>query len=569
MMRMNKMNDDYSTIENPYNDFLQRSISNTERSLSSLGTEPISNNSDGVTSKDTKSSGGSSGANGNVENQPVRSDGAMGDVWIKNFIRSENWKPKSVGFAIDGLTGNAEFNNVFVSGNIQALTGSIGGWTIGNNELYATTTGTIKTSATVGTGSNGVILDKDGLRVYDSVLGQVVNLPSNGDAPTFSSGIINETTFEISTNAVLRTSATVGDGTANSAGILINNTGFYGVESNQTLADANVKILINGSAFFSGTITATAGTIGSFTIGTYLYTGSKTAYNDTNVGIHIGSDGIGIGNNVFTVSSAGAVSVVGGIITGGTIQTATSGARLVITGGTERFEAINANGDINATLSWASTTAAVLKLTPIYNARRALEIIIPASFTSGSEGDAKAITIDNSSDSISIDMSDAGSTGMNITGASISGITITHSGTGAGIEITASGSGAGALVLGGGDYPSIDITQNGTATNSYGIRLTQDTNAIKHGLFVDCNANSSVLGGIYIDRDGSVDTNMIYALRLDANNAGTGTGVGINFGSYKTAIFSCASDTTAVGAAVGRIPIVVGGVVRYLAYYAT
>jgi len=78
------------------------------------------------------------------------------------------------------------------------------------------------------------------------------------------------------------------------------------------------------SATITGAITATSGTIGSFTIGTYLYTGSKTAYNDANAGVHIGGDGIGIGNNVFTVSSAGALVATSATITGAI--TATSGA---------------------------------------------------------------------------------------------------------------------------------------------------------------------------------------------------------------------------------------------------
>jgi hypothetical protein len=76
--------------------------------------------------------------NGNVETRPVKSDGAMADVWIQNFIRSENWNPKKNGFYIDGKTGYAEFSNVFVSGNIQALSGTIGGFTIGATELSVT-----------------------------------------------------------------------------------------------------------------------------------------------------------------------------------------------------------------------------------------------------------------------------------------------------------------------------------------------------------------------------------------------------------------------------------------------
>lgn len=100
---------DYTKIDQPYNTYLERS-------------EDTSNN-------------------GNTETMPVKSDGSMSDVWINNFIRSQNWKPKKVGFYIDGQTGYAEFTNVFVSGDIQALTGTIGGFTIGATDLKATSGG--------------------------------------------------------------------------------------------------------------------------------------------------------------------------------------------------------------------------------------------------------------------------------------------------------------------------------------------------------------------------------------------------------------------------------------------
>lgn len=215
------------------------------------------------------------------------SDGGIIKFYIGNSTDYLNW---------DGTT-------LTVSGNISATTGSIGGFTIGATTITSTgfvlssgttaylafgvtpptspTTGTglyidktglfglsadvqnfkldangyativsplIKTSVTVGLGSTGVIMDTAGLRGYDSALGLTFNLPTNGDAPTFSNGIISETIYEINTNSILRTSSTVGDGTSNSSGILINNTGFFACETNQTLANANVKILIDGSA---------------------------------------------------------------------------------------------------------------------------------------------------------------------------------------------------------------------------------------------------------------------------------------------------------------------------------
>jgi len=88
--------------------------------------------------------------------------------------------------------------------------------------------------------------------------------------------------------------------------------------ANASLSTSGVFTATN--AVLTGAITANSGAVGSFTIGTYLYTGSKTAYNDANAGVHLGSDGIGIGNNIFTVSAAGAVVATSGIVAGFTIN---------------------------------------------------------------------------------------------------------------------------------------------------------------------------------------------------------------------------------------------------------
>lgn len=193
-------------------------------------------------------------------------DARIGNILItENSIQSENFVEGSNGFRIKD-DGTVEFSDGTFRGNLEASTGTIGGWTITSDKLYATTTGIIQTGANVGTGYDGVRLDKDGLHVYNSTLGRVVYLPSDGSSPQFSSGTIEQTIFEINTNSVLRTSETVGDGGAESAGVLINNTGLYGCGANQTLADANLKALVDGTIRLSGEITSTQGQIGSVTI---------------------------------------------------------------------------------------------------------------------------------------------------------------------------------------------------------------------------------------------------------------------------------------------------------------
>lgn len=76
--------------------------------------------------------------NGNVETQPVKTNGSMGNVWIDNFIASTNWKPKTVGFYLNGETGYAEFQNVFITGEVNASVGNIGGFVIGPDYIRDT-----------------------------------------------------------------------------------------------------------------------------------------------------------------------------------------------------------------------------------------------------------------------------------------------------------------------------------------------------------------------------------------------------------------------------------------------
>lgn len=193
-------------------------------------------------------------------------DARIGNILIeKDRLKTGNYSSGLYGFQFKD-DGNVEINDLLARGTIYASSGEIGGWTIGTDKLYGTTTGTIQTGINVGAGQNGVKLDIDGLHVYDSVLGRVVYLPSDGSTPEFSSGTINNTVFEINTNAVLRTSSTVGDGSSDSYGILINNTGLYGCGNNQTLSNANLKALVDGTIFISGEITSSRGQIGGVTI---------------------------------------------------------------------------------------------------------------------------------------------------------------------------------------------------------------------------------------------------------------------------------------------------------------
>jgi len=108
----------YETIDRPYDYLMNRS---DQSGYGGSSVEDVS--------------GGEEVSNGSVEAQTVKSDGAMGDVWISNSIRSVNWKPKSVGFYINGVTGYAEFTDVQITGNVHSLTGTVGGFTINTDSI--------------------------------------------------------------------------------------------------------------------------------------------------------------------------------------------------------------------------------------------------------------------------------------------------------------------------------------------------------------------------------------------------------------------------------------------------
>ena len=235
---------------------------------------------------------------------------------VQGFLRSSNFQSGLNGWKFDAV-GNLEANSGTFRGSLYADSGLIGGWVIDDDGLYYDGTGTpnIRTAETVGSGANGVMIDSDGIRVYDSVLGVVVNLPSDGSAPSFSSGTINSVIFEIDTQSVLRTSETVGDGSADSAGVLINNSGFYACEANQSIFDANVRIDRFGNAYFKGTI-------------------ESSAINSTDI-----SGGIITGS-----------SINGAVFTGGLIRTASAGRRIEIDSTGIALKAGSAAGTYNSFL---------------------------------------------------------------------------------------------------------------------------------------------------------------------------------------------------------------------------
>jgi len=256
------------TIERSYDQHLNRSTPVDSLTESVGSTDTGANN--GSDSGSPTSTNTTSSSNGNVQEQQVKDAGAIGDIWVNTFIRSTNWKPRTQGFTIEGQNGYAEFCNVFVSGNIQALTGLIGGFTIGATNLSATSGGN---TTIVSSGSTAFSAGPTGTPTFYvtqagvlNATGAVITGTLTATSGAIGGWIINATsiagtgvTLSSSSDAYISFGVTPPALPTAGTGIFINKTGLYGLNANVQ----NFKI--DGT---NGYITANAGTVGGCTLAT-------------------------------------------------------------------------------------------------------------------------------------------------------------------------------------------------------------------------------------------------------------------------------------------------------------
>lgn len=139
---------DYENITNPYDGNLARQPGGLAFATGGQNTDSsVAQQSQTSAQAGGNSAASSNAGNGSAQQASVASGGAIADITIEHSIQSKNWSPKKVGFYIDGQTGYAEFSKVFVSGEIEALTGEIGGWTIGVDSIQDTSGATGMSSA--------------------------------------------------------------------------------------------------------------------------------------------------------------------------------------------------------------------------------------------------------------------------------------------------------------------------------------------------------------------------------------------------------------------------------------
>lgn len=118
----------------------------------------------------------------------------------------------------------------------------------------------------------------------------------------------------------------------------------------------------NTTATFSGKLSAPSGTIGGFTITTSAIYKTKTSYNDSNQGVYLGTSGIGLGAGSFYVTSAGKLyasnAEISGTITAtaGTIGGFTIGATS-LTNSNGGSSIVISSGDYKTTFSANAVSA--------------------------------------------------------------------------------------------------------------------------------------------------------------------------------------------------------------------
>lgn len=179
---MAKTEKDYGTIDTPYDRVMNRSAG---------GTSPATFDSAYQGYEGEQSNAGA------MSDKAVSNGQTLENLWIDTFIRSKNWKPGKRGFNIDGLSGDAEFNNVTVRGTIVSSTiegGSITGTTItaGSVEAgdYVTIDGESGTYTAYQSGVRRVDITTSSVRFYSTagVLGATITASGSGVLLTASGG---------------------------------------------------------------------------------------------------------------------------------------------------------------------------------------------------------------------------------------------------------------------------------------------------------------------------------------------------------------------------------------------
>lgn len=282
--RVTNAEGDISTLEQSVSSITTR-VTNTEDDVSELTTDLS-----GVTARVSTAEGKITTLTTTVNGIKTRVTNAEGDIsTLEQDLSSITTRVETAEGDISTIEQNVSSVTTRVStaeGNITTLTTSVNG---------------IKTRMTTAEGDISSLEQS-----VSSITTRITT--AEGDITA-----LEQTTDEIS--AEVATKADEEGGSSTTFGWSLKSAGFYLYSGGTT-----VMSVTSSGLTVKGSITASSGTIGGFTIGTSSIYKTKTSYSSTTSGVYIGTDGIGLGAGKFYVTSAGALTSTSGTIGGFTIS---------------------------------------------------------------------------------------------------------------------------------------------------------------------------------------------------------------------------------------------------------
>ena len=199
-------------------------------------------------------------------------------------------------------------------GAIKAESGTVGGWTLATNKISLTGIELDQANSRIRvyTGSNYVDLTAGGLTGYDSVLGTVFRLYTDGTAPMFANGVIHETEYQIYTSGIIKTA----DDPASFGGLLIDSSSLTGYNTSGNIRFQTIYSGVNEGDVLIGNYAGNAGLFWDQSEGVFHVKGYLTITG---------------GINALSEITTNLGDIYSGTITGAVIRTASSGRRIEIT----------------------------------------------------------------------------------------------------------------------------------------------------------------------------------------------------------------------------------------------
>lgn len=295
---------------------------------------------------------------------------------------------------------------------------------------------------------------------------------------------------------------------ADEQGIWLGSSAYLAAQSTSFAVSMTGQLYATG-ATISGTITASSGTIGGFTIGATTLTGNGS---------------------------------------GGDILTASSGERIEMRSSTKRVNFINASNHTTLSMHTGGTyTSALIAMSPQDDDRGCIAITTLS-------GNTKTV----------IDVASQG------TGATMDIRQTNTSNTHDAVAVQSKGSGRAFSVDA--DYSSstnhgayfIARPDRTVTTDASVLYLDLSSSANGNGLYINDPTSQPLAFPLRINRAGNSGSDL-FGAKIAVSNA-TGRAIGIDLASSGYA-FAFAADATAAGSYAGRIPVIVGGLVRYIHYF--